>query len=96
MSVNDQFKSNRKSLFQKASELPQPKKPESSAPVFEREPHQCPHLQGPTFQGSSINFCDLMNGITCIKAIYNVPEQYKSCIFEKIYNNTVLSVTEDA
>jgi hypothetical protein len=85
MTVNDEFKPNRKPLFKNASELPQPKEPT----VFQREPHQCPHLQGPTFEGSSINFCDLMPGVTCIQAIYNHPEQYKDCEYKKIYSRLI-------
>jgi hypothetical protein len=86
MTVNEDFRPNRKPLFKNASELQTQTQKEQT---FEREPHQCPHLLGPTYTGSSINFCSLMSGIVCTKTIYNDPEQYRTCEYLKIYTRFI-------
>lgn len=89
MTVNEEFKPNRKPLFQNASELQPKPKTKLTQPKFEPQTHQCQHLLEPTFEGSSINFCDLYKGIICTQAIYNDSEQYTTCEYKKIYSRLI-------
>lgn len=98
MSVNEEFAPNRKPTFRRLEMPKQPQPPQSQQPVklqnqnqnmFTRLETQCKHLLGPTYEGSLVNFCDLMPGIICTKNIYNDPEQYNSCEYKKIYDRPI-------